>query len=344
MRIPPRPASLTILALVLVAAGILPARAQDPLRTEYERLTRLGTQAISERRYDEAIAAFEKCLQLDENDNTSAYNLACCYSLKGSKEEGVRWLKKAFELGFTDWQHTEADSDLDNLRGEPGYKDLVERMKTEAARNEVREYALHVPSSYDGSRSFPILVALHGSHGREDGMVAMWRGLAESKGVILLAVRGTIRVRDRAFRWDERSESTILGILNEVRDKVKVDPGRVYVTGVGQGAYIAYTIALHSPDLIRAVVTFASLYPPQLEYNFSEAKKHGLGVYIVHSSLDVEKIANARTASQKLKDAGVTCEFREHSGSQDVPTEDWPAHAARIWEWIEALPAKAGPR
>lgn len=323
------------LALLLVVANGLPALAQDPLRAEYERLSRQAAKAYEEQRWEEAVAAYEKCLALDESDNTSAYNIACCWSLKGDKAKALQWLQKSFDLGFTDGQHTEKDKDFDNIRGEPGYQELVEKMKAQAAANEVRDYALHVPASYDGSAPVPLLIALHGSQGVETSMIARWRALADAKTVIVLAVRGTVRVRDNSYRWDEHAEQTVMAILNEVRAKVRVDPARIWLTGDGQGAYQAYRIAMHSPDLFHAVASFSGLYPPELEYNFPEAKKHRLGVCLVHGEQDVEKLPAARAAAQKMTEAGVACELVEHKGGADVSAEDWPALSARVWEWLE---------
>jgi predicted esterase len=108
---------------------------------------------------------------------------------------------------------------------------------------------------------------------------------------------------------------------------------------VSQGAYLAYLTAMHSPDLIRAAVLFSGIYPAQLEYCFPEAKKHSLGLFIVHGLQDEETLGGARAASQKLRDAGVLCEFKEHTGGHEIPREDWPTLGPRVVEWLEKVSA-----
>ena len=145
------------------------------------------------------------------------------------------------------------------------------------------------------------------------------------------------RVADNAFRWDERSEAVVLSILREVQSAHKIDPRRIYLAGSSQGAYFAYTMGMHSPDLFRAVLAVGGLYPAQLEYNFPEAKKYGLGVFILQGAQDTETRAGARTAAQKMKEAGVPHEMYEHSGAREVSREEWPVIRKMLGDFLDRL-------
>lgn len=325
------------LSILLACAFALPVRAQDPVQSEYQAAFDKGLEAITGGRYDEGIAAFEKCLLLNDADSASAYNLACCHALKGSRAEGLQWLRRAFQLGFTDADHAERDGDLGNLHEEPGYAELIAEMRAAAGKNAVRDYAVHVPAALDPAQPAPLLVALHGANGNPDGAMAIWKPLAEEHGLLLVAVRGTVKVSETAWRWDERSEAVVLSIVREVQASHKVDAGRVYLAGNSQGAYFAYSMGMHSPDLFRAVLAVGGLYPAQLEYNFPEAKKHGLGVFILQGAQDAETRAGARTAAQKMKEAGVAHEIYEHSGAREVSRDEWPAVRKMLGEFLDRL-------
>jgi HEAT repeat protein len=54
------------------------------------------------------------------------YNLACVYSLKGSKAEAVRTLRRAVETGFRDKGWIQKDAELDSIRDAPGYRELLD--------------------------------------------------------------------------------------------------------------------------------------------------------------------------------------------------------------------------
>lgn len=57
------------------------------------------------------------------------YNLACAYSLQNKKKKALVALEKAFEFGWSDYEHTKSDSDLDNIRKEKKFIAIMEKMK-----------------------------------------------------------------------------------------------------------------------------------------------------------------------------------------------------------------------
>jgi C-terminal processing protease CtpA/Prc len=57
------------------------------------------------------------------------YNLACGYSLLDQKEKAVSFLRESVEAGYSDFQHMESDTDLDNIRNTDGYKRIAEQVK-----------------------------------------------------------------------------------------------------------------------------------------------------------------------------------------------------------------------
>jgi Flp pilus assembly protein TadD len=59
------------------------------------------------------------------------YNLACSYALTGQKEEALRALQRAVGLGYRELVHIRQDRDLEILRGDPRYLDLVKKLCAE---------------------------------------------------------------------------------------------------------------------------------------------------------------------------------------------------------------------
>jgi tetratricopeptide (TPR) repeat protein len=54
-----------------------------------------------------------------------AYDLACAYALQGKKTEALVELRKGIDLGFRDYSHLSTDPDLESLRGDPGYLNVM---------------------------------------------------------------------------------------------------------------------------------------------------------------------------------------------------------------------------
>jgi hypothetical protein len=55
----------------------------------------------------------------------SAYNVACGYALAGDKAKACDWLEISFKAGYADYEHVKKDTDLDSIRQEKKYKQLL---------------------------------------------------------------------------------------------------------------------------------------------------------------------------------------------------------------------------
>ena len=60
-----------------------------------------------------------------QSSTTSLYNLACCESLAGRTDDALEHLRQAIELMDGMRQYAKGDSDLDPIREEPAFKELV---------------------------------------------------------------------------------------------------------------------------------------------------------------------------------------------------------------------------
>lgn len=101
-------------------AGLTPETGQELFRQSIER--------FQEKRYDEAIAGFQKIFaQFPTTDlgHSAAYNVACACALKGDKTNAIAWLKKAIDAGYKDFDHMRNDEDLSSLRRDRRYQQLL---------------------------------------------------------------------------------------------------------------------------------------------------------------------------------------------------------------------------
>jgi tetratricopeptide (TPR) repeat protein len=77
------------------------------------------------KRYDDAIKAWTRSIELGFRPETGLYNLACANALAGRKDESLDWLGKALEAGFNQEEFLRTDSDLDSLRSDARFKKLL---------------------------------------------------------------------------------------------------------------------------------------------------------------------------------------------------------------------------
>jgi len=78
--------------------------------------------------YVEAIEAFSHSIGLGYRQGTSIYNVACGYSKLNDKENALFWLERAFASGFDRSDLLGSDSDLDPLRTDQRFRDIVQKV------------------------------------------------------------------------------------------------------------------------------------------------------------------------------------------------------------------------
>lgn len=149
-------------------------------------------------------------------------------------------------------------------------------------------YALFVPSSYDASREWPLIVGLHGL-GRPYDWIMSYEGyvdLAERDGYILVTPKGyhprgwygsrgpgvprMLRGADAAGLPENLgalAEQDVMNVLRLVREEFNVDDDRIYLWGHSMGGAGTYHLAAKHPHVWAALGVAApapSVSPDQL--------------------------------------------------------------------------------
>lgn len=85
----------------------------------------LGWIRLNLENYRAAEEAFEKSLEFDDKNSTTWYNLSCTYSLQNKTIEAIEALKRTLKLDDYFCDQIPQDSDLDNVRDENEFQDIV---------------------------------------------------------------------------------------------------------------------------------------------------------------------------------------------------------------------------
>ena len=101
-------------------AGILEAQTDfvDVLRAHATNLTLKG-------RYEDGMSVDKRLIQLRPTDFLAHYNLACSYALLKQPEQAIKTLRRAVELGYRDFRYMKQDRDLESIRRDPRFKQLL---------------------------------------------------------------------------------------------------------------------------------------------------------------------------------------------------------------------------
>ncbi len=126
-----------------------------------------------------------------------------------------------------------------------------------------RSYLVHVPKKYDGKTPTPVVLALHGAamngpmmavfcglnkKADEAGFIAVYPSGGTGLGMFLTWNAGGIKTKDRAD-----DVAYIRAALDDLSGVAKVDPKRVYATGMSNGGMMCYRLAAELSDRIAAV-------------------------------------------------------------------------------------------
>lgn len=102
-------------------------KTEDLSEDEIKALHQEAQEAFAAKDYKKAAEKCAKILRTNPKDASALYNMSCALSLSAKKREAVEYLIRAVDAGFTDFVHIETDKDLDNIRKERGYAQLMKR-------------------------------------------------------------------------------------------------------------------------------------------------------------------------------------------------------------------------
>ena len=94
-----------------------------------DALQLLGDHYTQHGRYTDGLKVDEHLAQLEPHDPLVFYNLACSCSLIGQFDRAAFALQKALQLGYRDFNWLARDPDLRELRRQPIYRDIQNKIR-----------------------------------------------------------------------------------------------------------------------------------------------------------------------------------------------------------------------
>jgi tetratricopeptide (TPR) repeat protein len=85
----------------------------------------MGNNLTLKGRYTQGLVIDKRLVQLRPKDPLAHYNLACSYALLKRPDQALRTLRLAVELGYRDFRYMREDHDLDSIRHDPRFRQLL---------------------------------------------------------------------------------------------------------------------------------------------------------------------------------------------------------------------------
>jgi polyhydroxybutyrate depolymerase len=133
-----------------------------------------------------------------------------------------------------------------------------------------RSYLLHVPARYDPARPTPVVLAFHGATSNAR-LMQQFSGLsakAEEAGFLIIYPNGTGNLPTvltwnggdccgYAVKHNVDDVAFVRALLDDLTGVMNVDPRRIFVAGMSNGAQMVYRLAAELADRIAAVAAVA---------------------------------------------------------------------------------------
>jgi tetratricopeptide (TPR) repeat protein len=85
----------------------------------------MGTLLTLKGRFGDGLQIDKRLTQLRPTDPLAHYNLACSYALLKRSDQALKTLRRAVELGYRDFRYMREDRDLDSIRHDPRFRQLL---------------------------------------------------------------------------------------------------------------------------------------------------------------------------------------------------------------------------
>lgn len=191
---------------------------------------------------------------------------------------------------------------------------------------EIMPYHLYVPSTYNGSKAYPLVVLLHGLGGTEDsffdGYDKKVPALAEQHGYIVAAPLGyrvdgfygwglgTPPADPSARRQQELSEQDVMRVLQIVRQQHRIDDARIYLGGHSMGAIGTWRLAPKTPEIWAGIAMFAGSGAPATLERIKQVPE-----FVVHGDADATvNVQGSRAMVARARQLGVEVTYIEVPG------------------------------
>ncbi len=200
-------------------------------------------------------------------------------------------------------------------------------------------FHLYIPERYDGSESWPLVVALHGGSG--DGRGFLWTWLREARSRRFLLLAPTSRGSTWSLNGLDVDARALRSMVSYVSEHWNVDSERVLLTGLSDGATYSLLCGLQEDMPFTALAPLSGVFHPSNLSNGNLERAAGRRIYLVHGALDwMFPVQIAQMARDVLEKAGAELVYREIADLSHTYARD---ENDRILRWFDpslALPSR----
>lgn len=180
----------------------------------------------------------------------------------------------------------------------------------------------------------PLLILLHGVGSNEQDLFSLAAQLPAK--YLIVSARGPITLGPESYAWyqvdfangkpainkeqAEKSRTTILEFIEQLKTKHQFDPQQVYLCGFSQGAIMSYSVGLTQPDKIKGIAIMSGRLLEEVGPLIKDsAQLSGLKIFVSHGTQDnVLGVHYATESVAYLKQKGLNPTFKTYPDGHTI--------------------------
>jgi predicted peptidase len=195
------------------------------------------------------------------------------------------------------------------------------------------KYVLFVPRDYDPQKTYPLVLFLHGlgesgTDGKKQATVGLGKAVKEREKTFP-AIVVFPQSQNKSWNASSADAKRALAIVEEVSKEYKVDPKRLYLTGLSMGGIGSWSLVAAMPDKWAAVVPICGRGDPKTASKFKDVP-----LWAFHGDKDnAVPVSGSRDMIDALKKAEGNPRYTEYPG---VGHNSWDkAYATdELYDWL----------
>ncbi len=206
-------------------------------------------------------------------------------------------------------------------------------------------YVVYVPPEYDPQRAWPVILFLHGSGERgRDGLRQTEVGLGRAIRLHRSRIPAVVVMPQcpPGRTWDDAMLEVALRCVQQASQRYRLDPRRVYLTGLSLGGAGAWRLAAELPGRFAAVVPICGFVgdprtrPPTELVARMAPHLARTPIWCFHGAADpAVSVEQSRTITAAVKAAGGRVRYTEIPGAGHN-VWDRAYGDPNLWKWLFA--------
>jgi pimeloyl-ACP methyl ester carboxylesterase len=222
-------------------------------------------------------------------------------------------------------------------QGKPGVVADLE-LPSAGKKDPLIVYSVYRATSAKGDGPFPLIFALHAGTKTSNQFARFLMPAAEAQGAVLVAAQGFREIVGAdGFWWkgDAEEQAMLDRLLAHVRTTLPVDPKKLTVVGLADGAELGIKWAVEKDRGVHGVIALNFLWKPP---SAAKAPKE-LKFCLIASKDAKEKLSNLAQEAEKAKKAFAGAQYpvvlRVVPGASRTFFDGWEDEFRKAFRWFD---------